>query len=243
MDDENIEVAPSEESGNVPAEMPETTEETPSEQPIEETPAESGESESTAEPTEELFELPDGRKVTADVVAQEYKNLMSDYTKKSQTLAELEKGTTTNQTSEKPYENPDWQPTSYKEVIELAKQEALQEIEQKQQTQIEARKALEDSVSSQLAEIKKTDPTLNENALFLHANEQFSKYGVSFPNLESAYKHMKDTSDLAKKVQKTTADNIAKRNDPVSVSPGATGARPDPSAFANATEYLRSLQG
>jgi hypothetical protein len=54
---------------------------------------------------------------------------------------------------------------------------------------------------------------------------------------------MKDMTELAKNVQKNTAANIAKRNDPVSVSPGATGSRPDPSSFSNAVEYFRAIKG
>ena len=49
-------------------------------------------------------------------------------------------------------------------------------------------------------------------------------------------------NQIVKSVQKTTADNIAKRNDPVSITPGATGQRPDPSQFSNAVEYMRSLK-
>ncbi len=48
-------------------------------------------------------------------------------------------------------------------------------------------------------------------------------------------------SQLAKTVQQTTAKNIAKRADPVSVSHGATGIRPDPSQFSTARDYLRSI--
>jgi hypothetical protein len=54
---------------------------------------------------------------------------------------------------------------------------------------------------------------------------------------------MKDMGQVAKTVQKQTAENIAKRNDPVSVSPGsAVGTAPDPSAFGSAVEYMRSLK-
>ena len=75
------------------------------------------------------------RKVTGVEVAQEYKNLLSDYTKKSQTLAELEKGKTINNAPEKPYQDPNWQPQTWAEAIALAKQEALQEIEARDNAQ------------------------------------------------------------------------------------------------------------
>ena len=53
---------------------------------------------------------------------------------------------------------------------------------------------------------------------------------------------MKDMSEVIKKAVKTTADNIQKRNDPVSITPGGTGNKPDPSQFATAQDYLRSLK-
>lgn len=234
--EDNIEVVLSEESGNVPAEAP-------SEQSQVEAPAvvETEKTEQPAQPAEpkepELFELPDGRKVDAETLAKEWKqNFLPDYTRKSQTLAEIEKGKTINPTTEKPYQDPNWRPNTWQEAIELAKQEALQEIEAKDKARAEQQQALENAVVTQLNEVKSIDPTVNENALFLHAN----KYG--FRDLKAAHQNMKDMSDLAKKVQTTTAANIAKRNDPVSVSPGATGTRPDPSQFQNAVEYLRSLK-
>lgn len=225
---DEIEVTPSEDSGNVPAE-------TPSEQPIAENPAEKVETAQPAEP--EMYELPDGRKVDGATLSKEWKeNFLPEFTRKSQTLAELEKGKTINPAPTKPYESPDWQPQTWAEAIEMAKKEALQEIEAKEQAKVEQRQALENTVVTQLEEIKKADPNVNENALFLHA----TKYG--FQDLRLAYQNMHDMSETVKKVQTTTAANIAKRNDPVSVSPGATGARPDPGQFGNAVEYLRSLK-
>jgi len=228
MQPESIEVVPSADNGNVPAEAPSepTTPAAPT------VPAE------PVVPTEpELYELPDGRKVDAGTVAQEYKNLLSDYTRKSQELAKVK-------TPELPNNNPvnnqapqDWVPNSYEEIVQRAEQRALQAIEAKEQARIDHQKSVEDAVSGQLNELKRTDTTLNENALFLHAN----KYG--FRDLKQAHQNMRDMSELAKKVQTTTVQNIAKRIDPVSVTPGASGgARQDPSHFGNALEYLRSLK-
>ncbi len=226
---DNIEVPLSEETGIEPVEAPkETTEiETPAE--VETVP--------TAEPKEpELIELPDGRKLDAEGVAQEYKNLLSDYTKKSQTLAEIEKGKTINQPAEKPYQDPEWQPQTYDELLKAAEDRVFQALQDREKEKADQQLAVENAVVSQLTELKAIDPNLNENTLFLHA----TKYG--FRDLKMAHQNMKDMSDMAKKVQSTTAANIAKRNDPVSVSPGATGSRPDPSQFENARDYLRSLK-
>lgn len=236
--EEEIEVAPSAENGNTPVE-------TPNEQPSTDTPAENGETVQPTEPEVKLYDLPDGRKVDAETLTREWKeNFLPDYTRKSQELAKVSKGdiTNDNKPTERIYDNPDWQPQTYAELIKVAKEEALLEIQAKEQEKITRQQDIENQVVEQLAEVKKLDPTVDENSLFLHANEYRQKYGVAFPNLQSAYKHMKDTSEFTKKVQKATADNIARRNDPVSVTPGATGNRPNPNDFGNAIEYLRSLK-
>lgn len=238
--DESIEVPRSEEGGNgLPPEAPIET-------PKTETPAEKVETVEPTEPTvvtEELFELPDGRKVDAETVAQEYKNLLSDYTRKSQELAKVKQPETiTNTPTESPFANPEYVPQTYEELLKEAELRAVRAIEAKEQSRIEAERAIEDTVASQIKELKTIDKNLNENALFLHANNYRAKYGISFPDLKSAYTHMKDVAELTKNVQKTTVENIAKRNDPVSITPGATGQRPDPSQFENARDYLRSLK-
>lgn len=227
--DEEIEVAPSDENGNVPLDAP-------SEQPIEETPAEV-ETAQPAEPVAELFELPDGRKVDGAGLAKEWKeNFLPEFTRKSQALSEIERGKTINPTSEKPYQNPEWQPQTYEELLKIAREDVLNTLDERDQARKDQQQALENSVATQLTEIKAADPNVNENALFAHA----VKYG--FQNLKTAHQNMKDMSELAKKVQTTTAANIAKRNDPVSVSPGAVGQKSDPANFRNATEFLRSLK-
>lgn len=228
--EDNIEVTPSVETGNVPVE-------TPSEQPKEATPAVV----ETEQPTviePELFELPDGRKVDAGTLSKEWKeNFAPEFTRKSQELANLTKGKETiNPTTEKPYEKPDWQPQSYEELLQVAEQKVLTTLQQKEQTRIEQNKAVEDAVVSQLTELKTADPALNENALFLHA----TKYG--FRDLKLAHQNMKDMSEMVKKVQTKTVQDINKRNDPVSVNPGATGAKSNPSQFGSAVEFLRSVK-
>lgn len=190
-------------------------------------------------PTEpELFELPDGRKVDGATLTKEWKeNFLPDYTRKSQELAKrTDPGSTLPTKPADPLADPNWQPQTYAELIDIAKQRINEDLAAKEQERIDAQLALETQVTAQLDSIKKEDPSLNENALFQHA----TKYG--FRDLKFAYQNMKDMNDAMKKVQTITAQNIAKRNDPVSGSPGATGARPDPSNFASASEYLRSLK-
>lgn len=226
MPEENVEVPPSADNGNVPVDAPS----------VEPTPAPAAPE--PVQPTvPELYDLPDGRKVDGVTLSKEWKeNFLPDYTRKSQELAKVKPEPTINQTPAKPYADPNWQPQTYEELLKIAEDKVLTTLEQREQEKFEQRQALENAVVTQLAELKTLDANLNENALFAHA----TKYG--FKDLKIAHQNMKDMSELAKKVQTTTAANIAKRNDPVSVSPGATGAKSNPSQFGNAIDYLRSIK-
>lgn len=229
--EESVEALPSEDNGNVA--IDDIDQDSPS------VDAETTEPAAPAEPEEELFELPDGRKVDSETLAKEWKeNFMPDYTKKSQELAKLKPSEITNDNKPTPkvYEDPEWQPETYAELIELAKNEVKWDLEASRIAEIEARQNLENQVLEQLDEIKKVDPSVNENALFLHAN----KYG--FRDLRYAHQNMKDMSEVIKKTQKVTADNITKRKDPVSVTPGAIGNSSNPSNFGTAVDFLRSLK-
>ena len=237
---ESMEVAPSEDNGNVSAET-ETPTTPPNEVPTEpETPTETPEPVAPAE-TSELYELPDGRKVDGETLTREWKeNFLPEFTRKSQELARLANPSDPNINNPKPIDplaDPEFVPQSYAELAEAIEKRTIQQIEAREQAVIAERKAIEDRVSSELTEIKAIDPKLNENALFLHA----TKYG--FNNLKAAYQNMSDMAKLAKNVQQQTATNIAKRTDPVSSSPGATGVPLDPGGFATAVDYLRAQQG
>lgn len=226
--EETVEATPSAEFGNIPVDAP-NPEPTPVVEPVV-PPVE------PTVPEETLYELPDGRKVDADTLTKEWKeNFLPDYTRKSQALAA--KGTEPLQTtpSENPLDNPDWVPGSYKELVQIAKESALKEIQEREQKSVQERTELENVIATQLSEIKATDSSLNENELFLHA----TKYG--FKDLKVAHQNMKDMKALVKTVQDTTVKNIAKKNDPVSMSPGATGAKPNPSNFSTARDYMKSL--
>lgn len=222
--DETISVEPTVETGGHIVETEPTLE-----QPV--TPTEPQEPTAPVEPEAELYELPDGRKVDAETVAQEYKNLLSDYTRKSQELSQLKQPTPVQ-----PEIKEEWVPQTYEEIIEKAKQEVFKTFEQQEVEKRQAVEAIETEVSTQLTDVKKLEPTINENQLFAHA----TKYG--FRDLRLAHQNMKDMNLLVKNVQETTAKNIAKRQDPVSVQPGAMGAKPDPRQFGSAADYLRSIK-
>lgn len=231
MQEESVEVVSSDNT------MDTSIVETPSPEPTEEAPAPV----ENSEPKEELYELPDGRKVDAVTLSKEWKeNFYPDYTRKSQALAAKEKAPEINNpvsTPDDPFSDPDYVPQSYAEIIKIAEERAIKAIDQRTQQATERQQAIESAVEGQLNTIREQDPNLNENALFLHAN----KYG--FRDLSIAYQNMKDMNLLAKTVQQTTAKNIAKRADPVSTTQGkANGLQADPSAFSNARDYLRSIR-
>lgn len=235
--EENIAVAPSEDNGNISIETE------PSEvvaEPTEpETPAEKVETAAPAEPVVELFDLPDGRKVDAATLSKEWKeNFLPEFTKKSQALAEKED---INKPIS-PLADPNYVPQTYEELAEKIQADLEQKAAAKEQKRVDSERAIETAISNEISEVKKTDPTLNENLVFVHANEYREKYGVGFPTFKVAYQHMKDMSELTKTVKQQTATEIAKRNDPVSTKPGATGAKPNPSQFSSSIDYLNAVK-
>lgn len=236
--------------------VPEETTETPSEpesentEPVEgettETPAEETPTEEpTEEPQEPLYDLPDGRKVDAQTLQKEWKeNFLPDYTRKSQKLSEIERATNpniNNQTDEPEWKRPDYIPKSYAEIIEIAEQRALERIDQQKQEEQQQLAQVSQEVDAQVSEIKKQEPNLDENALFMHA----TKYG--FKDLNTAYANMKDMKKAVVTTEQKVIKNIKSRGaDPVSGSPSAsnsdTGVDPSTTSnFGSALEYLRSL--
>lgn len=198
--------------------------------------------------TDELLDLPDGRKVTTAEAMREWKdNFMPDYTRKSQELAEMKRAGESKVTPPKdekqPWQDPDYAPQTYAEIVEYAKAEAVKAIEQKalrEQTAIQETKS---RVENEISEIKKLDPSLDENLLFTHAN----KYG--FNNLKAAHTNMVDLKHTILEVEQRTLKNIKLREaNPVAGSAGKKTTDPYgddiniTSKFSNAAEYLEFLQ-
>tara|TARA_R100001530_G_scaffold73266_1_gene51671 strand:+ start:5640 stop:6395 length:756 start_codon:yes stop_codon:yes gene_type:complete len=228
-------------------ETPETTSETTP------TPEEPKEEKVEADPTPEttpeepmLYETPDGRQVTADELQKEWKdNFLPEFTRKSQALADIEREKELKSISE---DEPEWKkddyvPENYAEVIELAKTEALAEIQNSTRIEQERVAGIQKAVEIELANIKTLDPKLDENALFQHAN----KYG--FNNLKTAYTNMSDMKKTAVDVEQRTVKNLKTREvDPIST--GSGGELPDDSGydptemsrFDGAAEYLSHLK-
>ena len=231
--------------------MPEPiVEESPSvETPVVETPSESPEAPVIQEtpqvetPEAVLYDLPDGRKATAEEVKQEYENLLKDYTQKSQKLAAIEN---INKPKEDipAWKKPDYIPQSYAEVIEIAEQRAIDRIKQEREAEEARTTEVAQLVDSQIAELKKTDTALDENALFLHAN----KFG--FRDLKSAHQNMQAIKQAELAAEQRTLKNLKARGiDPISVTntPVASGDAIDYAQIAGRTEsaldYLRRIKG
>lgn len=219
----------------------------PEEPKKEETPVADPAPEVTPEPTVELFDLPDGRKVTATELKEEYQKLLPEFTRKSQKLAEYEKGKkdiNSDLDKEPEWKNPEYVPKTYAEIIELAKAEAINELNRKAEEEQARTREITSQIDAEIAELKKLDPKLDENALFVHAN----KYGLQ--NLKFAYQNMMDMKKAIVETEQKTIKNLKTREaDPVS-----TGASPasteddgyDPSEigqYQSANEFLARIKG
>jgi len=183
--------------------------------------------ETTTETEEQLFELPDGRQVDSATLAKEWKsNFYPEFTRRSQRLKELEniKQNRELSTAEKhEWDDPEWQPSTWQEVFEAGERRAQAKIESQQKAEAEAKQNVNNWVESQLAEIRKSEPQLNEDALFSHA----MKYG--FQELKTAYQNMKDMNLAVKTTEKRVVDKMKARasnsspmGDGLSMSEGIT---------------------
>lgn len=245
MNDYNLELSGGSESAPVvetpsetilPTESTATGEESPSETPVVEA------------KSEDLLDLPDGRKVTPAEAMKEWKeNFMPDYTRKAQRLAELEKASKVVdlplEEDRAPWRDPDYVPQNYGEIIEAAKLEAIKEIERKSQSEQRAVQEVKEYVDSQLSEIKKIDPTLDENTLFNHAN----KYG--FKDLRVAHANMADMRKAILDTEQRTLKNLETRKAAPVAGTTVTKAPETPGIdmatvgrFSSAAEYLAFLQ-
>lgn len=178
-------------------------------------------------PASQLFKLPDGREVDAAGLQREYENLLPEFTRKSQRLAELERSNPPQPiTKEEPaWKDPNFQPKDWAEAIQIAKQEALTEIRSQAEAAQAAEAETRTAVEAQLAAVKTLDPKVDENALFEHA----VKFG--FNDLTRAHSNMKAIQEAVVSAEQRTLKNLQTRAlDPVATTP-------TPAPVANANEY------
>jgi len=199
-------------------------------------------------PEEQLFETPDGRKVTAAELQKEWKeNFLPEFTRKSQRLADYEsgKGPDNKGAPDEPkWKKADYVPENIAEVIEIAKAEAINELKTAAEAEEARVKAIHDAVENQLSEVKKLDPKLDENALFLHAN----KYG--FSDLKAAYANMADMKKVVLDTEQKTIKNLKQRDSDAIAADSGGATSPDdaydPAAmgqFQSAQDFLAKIKG
>lgn len=220
-----------------------SVETTPSE-PVKEAenPSNPQEPQTPQEPAEKTYDV-NGRQLTADEVRQEYENLHKDYTQKSQRLAAIEKASNPqnlNNPEVPEWKRPDYQPKSWAEVVEISKAQAIEELRQQAEQEAQRTQEIASLVDQQIAEIKKTDSSLDENALFLHAN----KYG--FRDLKAAHQNMQAIKQAEVAAEQRTLKNLQTRGaTPIAgnagtATPDGSLAYGDYSKYGSALEYIRS---
>lgn len=171
-------------------EAPEVEEGAPAEETVE-----------TPEPA--TYELPDGNKATGEQLLETYKNLLSDYTKKSQVAAQVE-------AKQQPWDNPEWEAQTSAELLQAAEARALAKIEAKQaaaqQEQATRQQAINDFVAKEVQELKKLDPNVDENRVMAHA----AKY--NFQSLLTAHKNLKEFEQIEKMTEERVSKAMQKRS-------------------------------
>lgn len=185
---------------------------------------------------EKEFELPDGRKVSADGLEAEYNKLLPEFTRRSQRLAELEKIKPDPITQEKAYwENPEWQPKNWQEAAQAGRDATLREIQpilsevEKDRLQKQVLVQAQEVTNAELAVLKAKDPKINEAELFKHANK-------GFRTLEAAYNDLQERKGLEKTIEARVLKNMKLREDPVSTSSATTPQDEDPS-YEEVSQY------
>lgn len=211
------------------------------------------------EPQATLYELPDGRQVDGETLAKEWKeNFLPDYTRKSQILTDIARvngqqgqdqaqqsgNQNINNSPNSQWQNPNWVPRTYAEIVEVARQEALSTVERQQAEAMAQRAQIDKVIDNTITELKKTDPNLNPDLLFQHA----SKYGIT--DLKVAHQNMLDMKGIAKQTEKRVTQNLNQRaSEPIAVqngnAPANAGVDYNTISQGNMSpqEYLESLQG
>lgn len=182
----------------------------------------------------------DGKEYTEDQVREmqkksgQYDEILPDYTRKSQKVAEYEKGKEKGQeqpeTLEKaPYENPEWKPKDMAELgraIKMAEERghkrALADLQKMESDRANAKQQVDDFV----ADIKKTDKDFDEDDFFQYAVKH--KFPVdTVKDLEAVYSAYSETQAAAAEGEKRGRKGKAARSkDKVNVPKG--GEKGDP---------------
>lgn len=146
--------------------------------------------------------------------AEQYKNLLPDYTRKSQKLAEFEKVNKPSIDDNTPeFLKPGWQPKSYADLqdalrksIELGQEKVFAKLQAERDAQSNAEKELEGFIS----EVKKSDKEFSEKEFFAYAKKhEFPITDIA--SLKSIYSSYKDVRDAQIKGETNALKNRDKR--------------------------------
>lgn len=167
---------------------------------------------------------------------------MPDYTIKSQRLAQVESTFTKPQENIPEWKKPDYVPKSYGELIEIAEQRAIEKLREQAIEEDTQKAEVAKQVDATIADIRKTDSKLDENALFQHA----TKYG--FRDLKQAYNNMQAIRNAEIATEQRVLKNLKGRQDPVSGVQGGgnapTGSDPNIGRkYGSALEYFQRIKG
>lgn len=203
MDEYEVEI-----NGGEPISEPVENTETPSE--VE--PQKEVETQPVADQPNVTVKLPDGREVTPEKAVEEYKKLQAEFTRTSQELSKIKSNT--NPPEKKPYDDPDWTPESYKEILDLAEQRVIEKLKYEQESKSREEQELTALVEQQLSEVKAIDPKVDEEKLLEHA----TKFGI--PNLVNAYNNMQEFNKALETARSEAVKQATKRSsDPVATKP------------------------
>lgn len=193
------------------------------------------------------------RELSADELYEETtKNLLPAFTRATQELSTIKgsKGNSITKTEEpaqaatpKPWEDPNWVPEKYGDIVKVATEVAKEELKREQQQEAEAIASAQTEVDNAIAEIKKTDPGLNEDALFKHLNDfGFTDLKLGYANYKMVQEAKKTTAiETANRVRTRQAEPIAGKSGVVAADDGAY----DPSnvgRFESAADALRAIK-
>lgn len=180
--------------------------------PAVETPAEVPQEAPVVE--QELFDLPDGRKVDAETLAKEWRdNFMPEYTRKSQLVAELKKAPEAAPKPESLLDKEDWAPSSTRELADAMKMEIWQSIQEEATREEREAKAREDFVEKEKEYLKGVDPNVNIPQVMAYAAKR------SHTSLVTAYNALQDIEEAARRAEDRVQKNLKLRaGEPVGAS-------------------------
>ena len=147
--------------------------------------------------------------------AEQYKNLLPDYTRKSQELADLKKGDNKQKEADDTpaFMKPDWKPNSYQDLAqaiktaaEMGEKNALAKLEAQREAQEKAKGELDGFIG----EIKKSDKEFSEDDFYKYAKKHnFPINNVS--DLKSIYSSYKEVAAARLKGETDANKNKDKR--------------------------------